>query len=37
MAAEHGTIAWRHDFDTALADAAQQQRHLLLDFTAAPM
>ena len=37
MAVETKTISWRHDFEAALADAARQQRHLLLDFTAAPM
>jgi hypothetical protein len=30
-------IAWRHDFDRALQDAAAQHKHLLLDFSAAPM
>jgi hypothetical protein len=30
-------IPWRHDFDTALSDAAAGNRDLLLDFTAAPM
>ena len=30
-------IAWRHDFDRALADAAREGRAVLLDFSAAPM
>jgi hypothetical protein len=30
-------IAWRRDFDAALADAKTQSRDILLDFTAAPM
>jgi hypothetical protein len=30
-------ISWRHDFDTALSDAAAAHRDVLLDFTAAPM
>jgi hypothetical protein len=30
-------IAWRHDFDAALTDAAKQGRPVLLDFSAAPM
>jgi ribulose-5-phosphate 4-epimerase/fuculose-1-phosphate aldolase len=37
MAVEHGTIAWKHDLDEALNLARQQQRHVLLDFSAAPM
>jgi hypothetical protein len=31
------TIPWRHDVDQALKDAKTQNRHLLLDFSAAPM
>lgn len=31
------TIAWRHDFDRALQDARNEQRLVLLDFSAAPM
>jgi hypothetical protein len=30
-------IAWRHDFEHALADAKAQRKLVLLDFTAAPM
>jgi len=31
------TIAWRHDVDRVLEEAASQKRPVLLDFTAAPM
>ena len=34
---ESHEIAWRHDFDAALTDTAADHRHLLLDFSAAPM
>jgi hypothetical protein len=35
---EHAkTIAWREDFDQALADARSAQQQVLLDFSAAPM
>lgn len=30
-------IAWRRDVDAALEEARAQGRHLLLDFSAAPM
>jgi hypothetical protein len=30
-------IQWRRDIDKALADAKEQRRPLLLDFSAAPM
>lgn len=30
-------INWRKDVDQALKDAQAQNRHLLLDFSAAPM
>jgi hypothetical protein len=30
-------IAWRHDFERALADAKAQSRDVLADFSAAPM
>jgi hypothetical protein len=30
-------ISFRHDFDQALEDAKREKRHLLLDFSAAPM
>lgn len=31
------TITWRNDIDEALKQARTQNRHLLLDFSAAPM
>jgi hypothetical protein len=34
---EHMAINWRKDIDQALDDARAQKRHLLLDFSAAPM
>jgi len=30
-------IRWRHDSDAAFADGKAQARHVLLDFSAAPM
>ena len=30
-------IRWRHDPDAAFSDAGAQGRHVLLDFSAAPM
>ena len=30
-------ISWRNDIDEALKQARAQDRHLLLDFSAAPM
>jgi hypothetical protein len=30
-------IAWRHDIDQVLEEARNQQRPVLLDFSAAPM
>ena len=30
-------ITWRRDVDTVLSEAKAQGRHLLLDFSAAPM
>jgi hypothetical protein len=30
-------LTWRKDIDKALDDARAQNRHLLLDFSAAPM
>lgn len=30
-------ITWRRDVDAALEEARTQSRHLLLDFSAAPM
>lgn len=37
MATTSHEIAWRHDFDNALADAARDTRSVLVDFSAAPM
>lgn len=37
MATASPGIAWRTDFDGALADAARTGRAVLVDFTAAPM
>ena len=37
MSTEVHQIAWRHDFVGALKEAQAQHRHVLLDFTAAPM
>jgi hypothetical protein len=34
---EHRDISWRNDFDEAMKDAASGNRHVLLDFSAAPM
>lgn len=31
------TITWRKDIDEALKQGSAQNRHLLLDFSAAPM
>jgi hypothetical protein len=36
MAQDHN-IAWRHDLDAALTGAISANRHILLDFSAAPM
>ena len=30
-------IAWQHDFESALKDAAQKGTRVLIDFSAAPM
>lgn len=30
-------VGWQHDFESALQKAAEQGRHVLLDFSAAPM
>jgi hypothetical protein len=30
-------VAWRKDIDAALNDARAQKKHVLLDFSAAPM
>ena len=37
MATASTQINWTHDFDRALNQAREQQRHVLLDFSAAPM
>jgi thiol:disulfide interchange protein len=37
MAVERKEIAWTHNLENALQQARSQQRHVLLDFTAAPM
>ncbi len=37
MATPNTGITWRHDFEPALEDARRAQRHVLLDFSAAPM
>jgi len=34
---EQAAITWTNDFDQALEQAREKQRHVLLDFTAAPM
>jgi hypothetical protein len=35
--ADRAEIPWQRDFDAAQKQAAEQRRHVLLDFTAAPM
>lgn len=37
MATLSREIAWSHDFEAAVRDAAAQSRPVLLDFSAAPM
>ncbi len=37
MATTGTRISFRHDFDQALEDAKREKRHVLLDFSAAPM
>lgn len=37
MAVQNTEITWRRDLEGALEDARGQQRHVLLDFSAAPM
>jgi hypothetical protein len=37
MSARGIDIAWTHDLDQALAEARATKRHVLLDFSAAPM
>ena len=37
MAVERKEIAWTHNLEEALKDARSRRRHVLVDFTAAPM
>jgi hypothetical protein len=37
MPATVSSIEWRRDIDRVLDDAKAQHRHVLLDFSAAPM
>jgi hypothetical protein len=37
MAVNQREITWRSDFEDALKDAERSNRHVLLDFSAAPM
>jgi hypothetical protein len=37
MAVEHKDIVWTHNLERALDEAKSRQRHVLLDFSAAPM
>jgi hypothetical protein len=37
MAEQVSSISWSHDFESSSKQAASQQRHVLVDFTAAPM
>jgi hypothetical protein len=37
MAVERKEIAWTHKLEDALKEAQSRQRHVLVDFTAAPM
>jgi len=37
MATGQTTVTWTNDFDQALEQAREKHRHVLLDFTAAPM
>jgi hypothetical protein len=37
MAVTNEEIAWRPSFERALEEAQAQKRHVLLDFSAAPM
>ena len=37
MAVQGRSITWEHDLERALQHARVQQRHVLLDFSAAPM
>jgi hypothetical protein len=37
MAVERKEIAWTHSLEAALTEARSRKRHVLVDFTAAPM
>jgi hypothetical protein len=37
LMADRPEIAWRDNFESALEDARRENRHVLLDFSAAPM
>jgi hypothetical protein len=37
MALDRKEIAWTHKLEDALKEARPRQRHVLIDFTAAPM
>ena len=37
MAVEHREIRWQKSLEPALEEARAQKRHVLLDFSAAPM
>jgi hypothetical protein len=37
MAIERREIEWTHNLEDALKEARSSQRHVLVDFTAAPM
>lgn len=37
MAVERKEIAWTHNLERALEEARSRRRHVLLDFSAAPM
>ena len=37
MANTAAKITWLHDLDAALQEAGRRDRHVLLDFTAAPL
>jgi hypothetical protein len=37
MSSATASIPWTHEFESALTRAKERQRHVLIDFTAAPM
>jgi hypothetical protein len=37
MTLQQREITWSHEFEKALEEARAQERHVLLDFSAAPM